>query len=171
MNNSNINPDGNDDICRLRSPEFIKEQITRVTRYYPFDPDAVSSAVHDACATVEMLILSGKKIENLGPYVRVCAANQLRKEHRRERKRRKDCDLNHVASAPDEQLLAMENEEMIAKLRAVLPRLSELPSKIIHLHFFDALSPEEIASQLGISRSSVYQKLKESLNLLRIWLL
>jgi RNA polymerase sigma factor (sigma-70 family) len=166
----NINADGNDHISRLRSSDFINEQINRLARYFP-DIDAVSSAVHDACAIVEATILNGKKIENLGHYLRVCAANQLRKDYRRESKRRRDVDLSRIASAPDEQLQAMENQEMLEKLREVLPRLPEISLRIIRMHFFDGLPVEEIAHQLDMSRSGAFKKLKQSLNLLRIWLL
>lgn len=58
-----------------------------------------------------------------------------------------------------------------AKLESVLNALPARQKEVIHLKFFEDLSPDQIAEMMGLNRQSVYNLLHETLRKLRgLWI-
>ncbi|MGD8450816.1 MAG: sigma-70 family RNA polymerase sigma factor [Phycisphaerae bacterium] len=113
-------------------------------------------------------------------WVERVALNKLRDMQRALRRRRRDIDRNRHADTHGNLMAkltssgttpsgAMAQEEMRAKVRIALARLSEAYREVIRLRIMEGRSPADVAERLGFSRPAVSMLLFRALKRLRAY--
>jgi RNA polymerase sigma-70 factor (ECF subfamily) len=111
-------------------------------------------------------------IENFGNYIFIIARNKT-VDHLRKVARRQQlvdqvwANISEVADALDLQLDARESQQLIAN---ALAQLSDQKQTIFRLSRVEGLSHDDIAAQLGLSKSRVKNLQVETLKHIRIFL-
>ena len=79
----------------------------------------------------------------------------------------KDDEGEEIPDVPETMLVSEPDEEQKAIIRDAVRRLEEPSRTIVKLHFWDGLTQEEIAKELGIPLATVNRRLKHDLDHLR----
>lgn len=89
---------------------------------------------------------------------------------KRETKKLKEWQLGEQEFIPshEEYLVELQNRQELKKqMSAAISKLSRRKQELIHLHYYEGLSYEEIAAKTGLSMRTVYNKCHEAVKSLR----
>lgn len=135
----------------------------------------VKDAIHEMFCEVWDNRAKLPQVENVTSYLFTYLKRKLLKEITIEVKHnafvQEDGNNPQAELSWEEMLVQMETDaEMKEKLRFFLQKLTPAQLQIVRLKFYDGLSYEQIAKQLSLQPRTVYNKVYESLQLLRKYL-
>ncbi|HEX5659315.1 MAG TPA: sigma-70 family RNA polymerase sigma factor [Polyangiales bacterium] len=134
--------------------ELVREQraaLIAVARQEGLDAEDALECVQDALATYLGLEDEGHGIATLKTIVRNAARNHRRRHHRQ--KPHLVIEDAESPSLPADQLLA-HAEEMV-RLQVCVAQLCSVQRAVIMLRLLDERSGEDVAAELGLTRSHV----------------
>jgi RNA polymerase sigma factor (sigma-70 family) len=132
----------------------------------------VKDAIHDMFCEIWDNHTRLPKVENVSAYLFTYLKRKLLKEITIEEKHLSWMKEENGELQPDssyeEMLVSMETDQEIKeRLRFFLQQLTPAQLQIIRLKYYEGLSYEQIAQQLSVQPRTVYNKVYESLKLLR----
>ncbi|WP_255772857.1 RNA polymerase sigma factor [Tellurirhabdus bombi] len=145
------------------------------TRIWP-DEDIVRDCLQEIFADIWVRRAALRNVQSVNFYLIKAVRNRLLYQKRQQKTVSFSTELTNdqlfVSEFTIEKYLIAEEEarQQAAKLETMLNALPPRQKEIIHLRFFQNLSPDEIADLMSLNRQSVYNLLHETLRKLRhLW--
>jgi RNA polymerase sigma-70 factor (ECF subfamily) len=135
------------------------------------DPEAAEEAVQETLVRAVQALREGRPSnpENLGAFVHGIARHVIADVHRARKRSagpHEMLEAGHATTA-DDPLTSLINTEERDRIRHALTQLSAGDRQILHLSFFEGLTPVEIAGRLGEPAPRIRKRKSRALSRLR----
>ncbi len=135
------------------------------------DPDAAEEAVQETLVRALDALRDGRigNPDKLGAFVRGIARHVIADAHRARQRSARQQPLSDTSPAGGDAdpLTALINAEERDHVRSALTQLSAGDREILHLSFFEGLTPVEIAERLGEPPLRIRKRKSRALNRVR----